>query len=170
MVWAIVRNLRLGRLGCRGRRVVVFFALALGVLVAMAAAFALRFDFSIPRPELRHLLIGLLIALPVKLVIFQLTQQHRGWWTSFGLIDLSHLISINVVASVTSGLGIFAAVGSAFPRSIYVLDFVLTVGFTSLERTLLRLYREHPSRRGKQLNGERKPVLIYGAGWAGSGF
>lgn len=168
MVWSIAQNLRLERLSPGARRVFVLFALVVSVIGSMTAAFGLRFDFLLPPVEMRHLLIGVAIAVPVKLAIFHLNDLHRGWWTSFGLMDLGHVVSVNFLSSVVAGLGIFAVLGRSFPRSVYILDFVLTLVGILAARMLLRLYREHPNRRGKQLKYKQKPVLIYGAGWAGA--
>jgi FlaA1/EpsC-like NDP-sugar epimerase len=133
----------------------------------MCLSFLLRFDFAIPQTEMRHLTVGLLLAVPVKLAIFYLTRAQRGWWTSFSLIDLSQMVYTNFLASAIAGCGIFAIFQGSFPRSIYILDFVLTAGAISLCRVFLRLEREHPGRRGKHDAKKLKPVLIYGTGRAG---
>src|SRR5687768_11476885 len=127
MVWSIARNLQLDQLGPRARRIVIFLALVISIAGAMKAAFALRFDFALPPHEAKHLLAGLAMALPIKLAIFHAYRLHRGWWTSFGLHDFGKLFSANVVASVATGLAIFIQVGRAFPRSVYILDCVLTL-------------------------------------------
>jgi FlaA1/EpsC-like NDP-sugar epimerase len=169
MVWSIARNLQLEKLSPQARRVIVFLALTLSVVGGMAAAFGLRFDFSLPPAELNHLWTGLAIAVPIKLLVFHLNRLHRGWWTSFALMDLGHLVSVNLLASMVTTMGVFAMVGKSFPRSVYILDLVLTLAAISAARMLLRLYREHPNRRGTNTHKRQKPVLIYGAGWAGAG-
>ena len=59
-----------------------------------------------------------------------------------------------------------ASIGLAFPRSIYLIDTILTFMVISGIRILLRILRE--ANVNDPMRGSRKAVLIYGAGWAGT--
>ena len=149
------------------RRMIVFCVLALTVVFSLAASFVLRFDFTVPPEERGHLLLGLLVFVPLKLLIFHLFLVHRGWWTLVGLADLARISAANVCASTLTTVSMLLIVGPPFPRSVYVLDFLLNGLAISTSRILIRLYRELP--RSRMNNQQRRAVLIYGAGWAGSG-
>src|SRR5436309_360505 len=110
-------------------------SLSYGLITALSlyAGFALRFDFSIPRPELHSLWIGLAIAVPLKVLIF--CQRRRPltlWWHYAGIADVPPLVSANLLASACFTGLILLMIGPEFPRSIYFLDpiicFLLTAG------------------------------------------
>ena len=151
----------------RHRRFLVFGALAFCASFAMIAAFLLRFDFLLPQAELFHLKLGLLLAIPLKLIVFRWVNIHRGWWATVGVIDALWIAGGSAIASLALVVPILLIAGPSFPRSIYVLDFLLTVITISCVRILLRLYKEAPSNEERAL--KKRAVLIYGAGWAGAG-
>ena len=149
------------------RRLIVFCVLALTAAFSLTSSFLLRFDFTVPIGERDHLLIGLLVFVPLKLLVFHLFLVHRGWWTLVGMADLARILVANTFASTITTVSMLVVVGPPFPRSVYVLDFLLNGLSISASRILIRLYRELP--RSRMNSRERRSVLIYGAGWAGSG-
>src|ERR1700730_11230791 len=68
----------------RHRAMTIRFWKASVICISLVSAFLLRFDFSIPVMETRHLKVGLLIALLTKLSIFYLLGLDRGWWRFTG--------------------------------------------------------------------------------------
>jgi FlaA1/EpsC-like NDP-sugar epimerase len=146
------------------RPVIAFIDLGL-IVLALIAAFLLRFDFAIPASEARHLIIAFAIALPLKSLVFQFAGMHRGLWRFASFAELGRVFGANVLASTSFVLVTLALADHAFPRSIYVLDFLLCFLFTSASRFALRLYREILMARLPR--GGCKGVLIYGAGAAG---
>jgi FlaA1/EpsC-like NDP-sugar epimerase len=133
---------------------------------SVVVSFLLRFEFQIPDEELRHVGIGLLIAVVVKLAVFHLFRCDRGGWRYTGLADISTLVMANVMGSVAFVIGAYATFGANFPRSIYCIDFLICFLGTTGVRLGARIYHEQT----KQSNGNGKPlrgVLIYGAGAAG---
>ena len=149
------------------RRVIVFCMLALTVVFSLTSSFLLRFDFTVPIEERDHLLVALLVFVPLKLFIFHLLLVHRGWWTLVGMADLARIVGANAFASTLTTVSMLLVVGPPFPRSVYALDFLLNGLAISVARILIRLYREIP--RSRKNSQQRRAVLIYGAGWAGSG-
>lgn len=166
--WSRLPRLPLEEISLRKRRLIVLCVLALSVIVSLSGSFLLRFDFTIPPVERSHLLTGLVLFLAIKLGVFHLFLVHRGWWTAVGLVDLGRLLAASVFASILSTATTIIVIGPAFPRSVYVIDFFLNGLAISTVRILLRVYRELP-RRMSNARQNRKAVLIYGAGWAGSG-
>jgi len=69
----------------RHRSMTIRFWKASVIGISLVSAFLLRFDFSIPAMEIRHLKVGLLIALLTKLSIFYLLGLDRGWWRFTGI-------------------------------------------------------------------------------------
>src|SRR5262245_27327275 len=95
------------------------------VVVALAFAFWLRFDFTLPATEQIHLLMAIWIAVPVKTATFVVARFHRGWWRLVSTTDLVRLILGNAVASGAFTLLTWKIIGPAFSRSVYVLDFLM---------------------------------------------
>lgn len=130
-------------------------------------AFLLRFDFRMPQQEMPALLTALWLGVPLKLVVFCLTLSgHRNLGQYAGMQDVVQLAVGNAAASAGFTLAMAVTVGSVFPRSVYVLDFLLSFVGMCLARFALRLCREGiPLYRAKE--GATR-VLIYGAGTAGA--
>jgi FlaA1/EpsC-like NDP-sugar epimerase len=148
------------------RRRLIIAGIDLGVTAfAVLTAFLLRFDFAIPQSEMSHLGIAIVIAITAKSIMFQLVGMHRAWWRFASFADLGRLFAANVFASIVFVATAAIIMGASFPRSIYVLDFLLCFLLTSSCRFTLRVYREIlvPSLPKTGCKG----VLIYGAGAAG---
>jgi FlaA1/EpsC-like NDP-sugar epimerase len=148
------------------RRFVIFGVLVTLITISFIGSFLLRFDFAIPEEEYAHLVLGLALALPIKVLILYLAMLHRGWWSSVGLYDLTRIALATVAASIGSSTVISVFMRPGFPRSIYAIDFILTFITISGARVAVRLYRE--SARRAQAAGKYSNILIYGAGWAGA--
>src|SRR5262245_5320751 len=135
------------------------------VASSLAAAFFLRFDFLLPQDQATLLLRALLIAIPAKMVVFLLARFHQGWWRFVGVVDLLRLLLFNLIASVVFTVAVSALIGWSFPRSVYLIDFMLCFLMTSGARFAVRIYREGLA---VNVNGQgKKGLLIYGAGAAG---
>ncbi len=140
-----------------------FIAVFQGCLIicSLVAAWLLRFDFTL---EYRGILLA---AIPVLLVTRLAAVAYfgllRGWWRYAGFRD-----GIDILKAVATGsllfwvLMRFAFQITAFPRTIYVLEALLTtgllVGVRLLSRTLAESVREDIS--------PLKRVILIGAGSA----
>ncbi len=147
------------------RKLIRASAYALTAMLSVATAFLLRFDFAIPKNELSHLRSALCIAVVVKVLIFQATGLQRGWWRFAGLFDVYRLALANTVASVAFTILVRLLVGPNVPRSIYVVDWILTFLLTCQMAFAGRILRE--VRTGFRSKAGTKGLLIYGAGAAG---
>jgi FlaA1/EpsC-like NDP-sugar epimerase len=162
MLQAEKKNTMAYRAGTRQILKAVSIILLIGL--SLIAAFELRFDFAIPSGVVPLLWQGLLLVVPVKLSVFYVSRFHRNLRAYAEIADLSHLLAGNLVASALFVAEMWFIVGRAFPRSIYLIDFlvsflaIVVVWFsTAVSRVILR----RPASR-------RKGILIYGAGWAGA--
>jgi len=148
----------------RYRFAVISVFLAATVALSLWCSFLLRFDYEIPDEQQRFLLLGLALAIPVKMVCFYVGRLHRGW---FGITSISDLLRIAFTSSSASAIFAFCAVfciGRGFPRSIYLLDAALTLLFLSATRVVIRLVRE--ALRLSAAVPNQKIALIWGEQWA----
>jgi FlaA1/EpsC-like NDP-sugar epimerase len=124
-------------------------------------AWLLRFDFTLPYRR------TLFLALPVFVVIRLAAMSYfgllHGWWRYVGIQDLA-----DISKAVAAGSVVFCVVAryalrlTAFPRTIYILEALLTsgalVGIRLLSRVLAESVRENIS--------SCKRVMLIGAGSA----
>ena len=144
---------------------IVFFALAIAA-GSYVAAFALRFDFRIPFEYQIVLVETLPILLICKAIGFWSAGLHAGWWRHVSLTDMKYIVRGTALATVLFLAAIALTRGvPGFPRSVFLLDFVLCTAAIAGIRVLLRILRER---------GERGPAgriedvaLVVGAGHAG---
>jgi FlaA1/EpsC-like NDP-sugar epimerase len=133
--------------------------------LSVAAAFLLRFDFSIPAGVAPILKQALLIAILVKLPIFDWVGFYRSLRRFASIPDLYLVFLGNVAGSVLFAAVTMFWIGPAMPRSVLVMDAVLCFVGTALVRFSVRIrneaFREHSGQ-------ERIGILIYGAGSAGA--
>jgi FlaA1/EpsC-like NDP-sugar epimerase len=135
------------------------------VWLSVTAAFLLRFDFSVPASLATVLKQSLLIAVLVKLPVFDWVGFYRGLRRFVSTPDLYRVFLGNVAGSVLFAAMSRAWIGSAMPRSVWMIDMVFCFVTTSLVRFSVRLCKEAfvPER-----SGGRTGILIYGAGAAGA--
>src|SRR5579863_9146813 len=103
-------------------------------------AWALRFDFSLPLRPLLFWSAPILIL--IRLGSLQVFNLHRGWWHFSGVSDALNVLKAVALGTIVFylsmiGLGVFA-----FPRSVYLLEAVLTAGFLSGGRLMSRVLSE----------------------------
>jgi len=151
------------RLVIRSRLLSRSAQLAIFILSAVGA-FLLRFEFIIPPVHLRHLFFGVAAWAVVKSVVFHLHSLDRGWWRFVSTPDLVRIASANCIGSIIGGLAILFFGPPGFPRSLYVLDFVLCLMATAGIRVAVRLVAEATAHSDP---GGARRTLIYGASAAG---
>jgi FlaA1/EpsC-like NDP-sugar epimerase len=133
------------------------------IAFSLSAAVAIRFDFAMG-PEIWTLLgQALVVVIPIKLVTFLAGGLHKGSWRHASLPDLARIGFVNVLASVLAATTLMIVEAGQFPRSAYVIDFLLCFLLIAATRYSIRLFREGI----KPLLSDGQGVLIYGAGAAG---
>ena len=132
------------------------------IVLANYLAFWLRFDGIIPADQTRlflHVLPWLILIRGSAFFVFRLNE---GLWRYTSIWDLERILSgvftstVALYGWVHWGLGM-----SDYPRSIFIIDSLLLVGFVAGVRLPRRLLRERVLYRSK------KRVLIVGAGDSG---
>jgi len=148
----------------RLRRVTVWLV-QIGVFsLSVLVAFLLRFEFTIPVAQRKHLFWALLVCVPVKLIVFRLLDLDRGWWRFISIQDLVRLLLGNAAGSTLSIVVILAA-APGFPRSLYILDLLICFLATAGQRTFARVLLDSLGPGSHSAAGAR--VFIYGGGTAG---
>jgi FlaA1/EpsC-like NDP-sugar epimerase len=149
----------------------VLQVLADGVLVALAffLAFQLRFlDDAHGWPHRYEVLFAQSVGFVVvgKLVVFAAFGLYQKWWRYVSGRDF--MLIARAVAVASALLVVVFAVAKPFhhtlPRSVEVIDFVLTMMLIAGARLAVRLIVERPS-RGARL--PKHEVLVVGAGSGG---
>jgi len=145
----------------RHRRVASAVFHASVVATALAAAFLLRFEFTLDAHYGRMLLLALPVSTVVKLAVFRGFALRDLPWRYIGLEGVTRMVAANATASLAAALLLRWQLGSGFPRSIPVLDFLLCLAFMTGARLVVRLHFEPSS------GAANRRILIYGAGRAG---
>jgi FlaA1/EpsC-like NDP-sugar epimerase len=131
------------------------------VIFSLVLAWLLRFDLTLPY-------VRVLMSVTPVLALIRVTSMacfglHRGWWKYAGISD-----GLDILKAVAVGSAVFfVAVRyllrlAAFPRTIYVLEALLTAGLLVGVRLLSRVVAE--SMRENLASSKR--VIVIGAGSA----
>ncbi|MBN1958145.1 MAG: polysaccharide biosynthesis protein [Desulfuromonadales bacterium] len=152
----------------RKRFFIIFLLTCLIVVSSLLLAYAIRFDFSIPRAYWPR--IGALIpaVLAIKLSFFWQFGCFRGWWRYVSMPDLVQIVKANFLGSIVFVAYVVVVYRlDQVPRSVLILDGVFCFLAVSGIRFFTRAFREHylPLRKGSELKKTR--VVIVGAGDAG---
>ena len=129
------------------------------ILISLIAAWFLKFDFTLPDRQMLFRAACLLIL--IRMTMIAAFGLLHGWWRYSGLSD-----ALDVIKCVASGSIIFIVVirygagMTGFPRSIYVLEPLLSAGILIGLRFFSRVLAESVR---QDLANARK-VLLIGAG------
>lgn len=140
------------------------------IMFSLYASFWLRFDGQIPEQYIDKYPFYLLTAAVVKIAILYIFGMYNFSWRFFGVLDLARLI-IAVVLSTAALTGIFLTSRESnyigeMPRSVLLIDFVITFSLMFALRVSKRIFREYLSKKSRLEKGKVR-VLIIGAGEAG---
>jgi FlaA1/EpsC-like NDP-sugar epimerase len=138
---------------------------AAAVYLAMAFAFEIRFDFSVPSSVAGMAKFAALIAVLVKLPLFEIASFYQGLRRFVSIPDLRLVFFGNIAASCGLGAVLLFYLGPQMPRSVLVLDGLLCFVITAFVRFSVRI-RNEAFRSGSAQS--RTGILIYGAGAAGA--
>jgi FlaA1/EpsC-like NDP-sugar epimerase len=133
--------------------------------VSGISAFLSRFDFHIPAAHRQHLIIGVAVWVTVKSIVFLYGRMGHNNWRHVSGPDILAIVGYNLSGSVLAFPFIWLAGNTGFPRSLFLLDLVLSTQFGLTVHVFSRLFVEgHKLRDGEKV--ER--VFIYGAGSSGA--
>jgi len=150
---------------------IVIFAVSLMLSFLLANNMQFKRDWLVEQYPLL-----LLFFIIIKLVVFGLFKQYRGWWRYAGISDLTGILRASLVSTLIIVISWFAIVLRAdsvrrylqniadVAQAIFLLDLACTFLLLSGLRMIIRLYYEE----FRVVEGGRlKRFLIVGAGNAG---
>lgn len=129
-------------------------------------AFELRFDSALPTQYFRPMEMALCIWAAAKLAAFVAGGVNQGSWRYTSVSDAARIVLTASSGSLLGGLVLFLLLGPmGIPRSVYILDWLITCVLALGGRLAVRVILTAMSRSG--VEGERTRTIIYGAGDAG---
>lgn len=140
------------------RPIIVAFDVVL-IVAANFLAFMLRFDGELSGVEVSQFQQTVLSLVGIRVVIFTFFGLHEGLWRYTSIWDLQNILS-GVLTSTLAFYGwVYWVMGvDNYPRSIFVIDSLLLVGFLAGVRLPTRIFRE------KLIFRKKKKVIVVGAG------
>ena len=150
----------------RFRLVVIIILHILFASCALFSSFLFRFDFSLGHSFYPRLF---LYSLPINIVVFTscsaIFNLYQGIWRYVSVDDLKDIVKTSALASlVFMFIIVVSGQFSGYPRSIYVMNFILFILFNGGTRFAIRIFRESFSPQ----NENARNVLIIGAGTVGN--
>ena len=151
------------------------------IFASIYGAHLIRFEFSFPQ-EFAALFYKILPAVIfIKITTFFFFDLYRGMWRYTSISDLFNIIKASVISSfLIISFILFMTRFVGFSRSVFIIDWCLTVLFITGHRVAIRLYYEQLSGDGSWLTSmhkliglltkkqpEGKKILIVGAGDCG---
>jgi FlaA1/EpsC-like NDP-sugar epimerase len=148
------------------RRLLFLVGDVLLVSTSILLALLIRFEFRIPSRELEVWALYVLLALLVRMPVFAAYGLYRMSWSQVSVGDLVRVALATAFGSALLGTSFLAArslgLAAAFPTSVVVLEFFITLTLMGGFRSIRRVLKSRPP-SGRE--GAR--VLIAGAGSAG---
>src|SRR5271157_809442 len=139
---------------------IVMFQAAV-VFSSLVLAWLLRFDFSLPYR--RSIFLSGVLLVIVRLLTLRLFHLNHGWWHFASVSDATNILKAVATGSLAFYLlNRYALVGAAFPRSIYLLEAILTASLLAGTRLVSRVLVESIRRD----SSAARRVLLVGAGFA----
>src|SRR5579864_4550531 len=131
------------------------------IFFSLVLAWLLRFDYSLP--DRRVLLAAIPVLLALRLLAIWRFGLLHGWWNYTGASDVLDIIKAVSVGSITFIVVVHYVIRlNGFPRSLYVLEPLLTAGLLIGVRIFSRLVAESV----RQNLVSSKKIILIGAGVA----
>ena len=151
------------------RRSLLIFIDLFAIVISFFGAFLLRFDFTIPAEYSSIYWVWLPVFIVIKLAIFSLFGLYKGIWRYTSLWDLINIAKAVFIASIIL-IVVFGFIEGLekFPRSIFLLDLILTTIIVCANRVVVRLYYTHFYTELFSDNEKiKKNLILIGAGKTG---
>lgn len=151
----------------RYRRVVALAVHLVLFAVAQTGAFLLRFEFDVPEEYAAPGLFWLAVSIGIRISVFAWFGMFAGMWRYTGAKDLGALAKSATLSTLI--FAVFLVLGGfrSYPRSILVIDFLLTMILVGGLRFGVRSLWQLAATVSQKREGVARRVLIVGAGNAG---
>lgn len=142
------------------------------ITLSYLLAYKIRFEGEIPTQYFSIIEQTILAVVSIKIVTFFIFNLYRGMWRYTSLVDFINVIKAVAVSSIIIILIIlFLYSLQGFPRSVFILDFLLTLVFIAGIRLGIRLYLSRNQKAFFPVFGKKdrkaKLMLLIGAGNTG---
>src|SRR5271166_2197733 len=122
------------------------------IFISYYFSFVLRLDSNFDASAHSLFWQTLPLVLVVKLVVFYHFGLLRGWWRYVGMSDVLNIAGTAFVSAVLAyGLIVVGIRVSGYPRSVVLIDMVLTMAFVGGARVMVRAYTE----RARKYDGQK---------------
>lgn len=158
----------LGRATLYVRRTIVIVAELTAIALAYYLAFQLRYDFAVPYKDWLFMWNTMPLLLAVRIVTFTIWHLFSGLWRYVTVSDLLDIIKACMVSSLAFIALLLFVLGhgiGGLPRTVLILEFVLSVAFMGGMRLLVRISRDAFRKHNPDL--ELAHTVIIGVGDAG---
>jgi FlaA1/EpsC-like NDP-sugar epimerase len=152
----------LGYFADRKPRLILLLADLIVLAVAYLAAFYLRFDLAVPLDIRQTMWQTMPLLVVIGLVFMVVFEVYRGMWRYASINDLYQIIKALTATSVVFVLALYLISHQTVPRSVVVIQWLLSIIMVGGMRFLNRLFRKMISVPDRRIH-----VLIVGAGDAG---
>ncbi|MCF7848897.1 MAG: polysaccharide biosynthesis protein [Kiritimatiellales bacterium] len=136
--------------------------------LSFLGAFFLRFDFGrIPAQHLMAMLFGLPVMVAIRILALGTFRVHRGLYRYASLYDFVRIFYAQTASSVLfASVWLLTAQHHYFmPRSIYIIDWMLSMASLMGLRVAVRLWRKRDHNKPRRAESARVDrALIVGAG------
>ena len=127
----------------------------------LVVAFMLRFDLPLPQHVVNNLMTALPYVLAIKASVFLFGCEWRRYHRYTTMQDLAYILCLRTLgSSLVFGLCLAGLVDPAPPRTVILIDWILTVLGTIMLRATVRYVREQLTRFLQKT--EQKRTLVYG--------
>ncbi|MCX6182661.1 MAG: nucleoside-diphosphate sugar epimerase/dehydratase [Bacteroidetes bacterium] len=137
-------------------------------LVSISIAFLLRFDFHLNDLEMFYLKQAIPVLLAVRLLSFLIFKSYAGLIRYTGSKDIQRIFTVLLTGSaflfVLNFVAHLTETEYNIPRTIIIIDFMVSLVIMVLFRMSIKLSYEHI----RNLEKEKSSVIIYGAGEFGT--
>lgn len=135
------------------------------IVFAYLGAFYIRFDFKVPPEYFTALYNTLPLILFSRIILYFYYKIYTASWRFTYLRDLMDIVKSVIFGSVLFLiLLVFMDKLKGFPRSVILLEAILSISIIAGTRILFRYYNEYASKKAYKV---LKNVFIVGAGKAG---
>ena len=128
-------------------------------------AFQLRFDGALPASYLQSMWVALCIWSGIKSAAFMVFHVNRGYWRYTSVHEVARIALANTAGSILGAAILFDLLAPAIPRSVYVLEWLLSCCLILASRMAVRVAANRLKIR--EATGARSRTLIFGSGAAG---
>ena len=146
------------------RRAVLLAAHVVLMTAAYLLAFLLRFEFPLPPESLELFVKTLPVLLVIRMAVFAWFHLHHSLWRYVSMQDIVTILKAGTLSSLLFVGVMLTIFGRGFPRTVFLLDWVLCLALVGGVQLARRALRES-SQRHRQVGALR--ALIVGAGDAG---